>query len=43
MVKEGLSLTAGVWVPFKEKNNEILELKLIILFEMVKIWICFAK
>ena len=30
MVKEILLLTAGVLVPFKEKSDDILELKLII-------------
>ena len=40
MVKEVLPLTAGVLVPFKEKNDDILELKLIILLEMVKMRIC---
>ena len=30
MVKEVVPLMAGVLVPFKEKNDDILELKLII-------------
>ena len=40
MVKEDSPLTPGVWVPFKEKNEYILKLKLLILSEMVEIWIC---
>ena len=40
MVKEVLPLTAVVLVPLKEKNDDILELKLIIVLEKVGIWIC---
>ena len=40
MVKEFLPLTAEVLVPLKEKNDDKLKVKLIILLEMVEIWIC---
>ena len=42
MDKEVSPLTAWVLLPFKEKNDDILELKSIILLEMVEIWICIA-
>ena len=42
MVKEVLPFTAGVLLPFQEKNDDILKLKLMILIEMFEIWICIA-
>ena len=40
MLKEVLQLTAGFFGTSQRKNDDILKLKLIILFEMVEIWIC---
>ncbi len=40
MVKEVLPLIAEVFGTFQRKNDDILELKLIILLEMVEKWIC---